>query len=90
MTVSDELMADVRQVSYNTEKRMGVVVIGAWGCTDMPGAVRFFERIDPLVEKIATFNDHGPDTMYLRTPSGWKSYLPHAISSSLVPPQGTR
>lgn len=69
-----EMMCFVETISYDFEHKRGQVWITSGGCTDMGGCTAFFERIDPLVTRIATFSDDRPDTQYFKNELGkWEA-----------------
>lgn len=61
---------------YDFVERRGRLIMGDDSCTDMSGAIRMFEAIDPGVQSIATFAGATPDTSYVRVNGKWEALLP--------------
>jgi hypothetical protein len=69
------LQCCARRAVYNWETKTGVLVLPPEHCTDMRGAIAFFERIDPAVELILTGSDDCPDTRYERSGMEWRAIV---------------
>lgn len=67
------LMTTIRRMSYDFERRLGVLYLPEGVCTDMTGAIRFFTRIDPEVQQIQTYAGPERDTIYTRTGKQWEA-----------------
>ena len=73
MSQRDDMQCDVDKITYDFEKRAGVLFMKDGDCCDMKGCVLFFSSIDPNVQKIETFSGPELDTSYVRSPAGWTS-----------------
>lgn len=77
-----EMMTWVNSITYDFQNRIGWVEMPPGACTDMPGAIAFFERIDPLVAEIHTVVGNALDTSYLRGSSGeWTALRTERVGS---------
>ena len=64
--ISNELMCEVVEIRYGVAERIGIAILKDGHCTDMCGAIRFFQRIDPEVRQVQTFGGKKPDMVYSR------------------------
>ena len=64
---SKELQCRVVEIRYGFSQRIGIAILGKADCTDMCGCISFFQRIDPKVRQIQTFQGPNRDTTYTRT-----------------------
>ena len=73
---SELLQCCVLSLIYNWRTRSGYLVLPAFHCTDMAGAIAIFERIDPQVKTIVTIAGDEFDTRYERSADAdeWLSY----------------
>jgi hypothetical protein len=65
------LMCEIKSLSYDFDEKVGTLVMEDGDCCDMAGCIALFEAIDPAVKGIATISGEQPDTMYVRSASGW-------------------
>ena len=68
----------VKRVVYDFDTRRGILMMEEDSCTDMNGAIKLFQAIDPNVKAIDTFAGTRPDTSYRRHSAkfgGWKAYF---------------
>lgn len=66
-----DLMCEPLTVTYDFRSRVGVVNMPEGDCTDMTGAIRFFERMDQDVEMIQTYSGDDLDTVYVKRGGEW-------------------
>ncbi|CAN7202586.1 hypothetical protein LJR030_000524 [Rhizobium sp. LjRoot30] len=69
----------LHRVHYDFDEQRGILIMGRSSCTDMSGAIRLFEAIDPGVRLIETFAENVPDTIYRKHTErfgGWRAYSP--------------
>jgi len=69
-----QMKCHVTSLQYDFAARTGTV--NAIGPTDMSGAIRIFEAIDPGVVEIKTYLDGRPDVLYWHGHDDW-----HAVSA---------
>ena len=62
----------VIRITYNFEKRQGVLEVPSENCCDMDGCIQWFTRIDPFVEAICIYAGDRIDTAYLKTGKEWE------------------
>lgn len=74
------LVTSVQRLEYDYESQRGILYMPTHCCTDMGGAVRLFQHIDPKVRVIYTFAGQAEDTVYFKERSGLWS----AITSRLM------
>ena len=65
-SINEELMCEVVEVRYMVAERVGLAILRDGHCTDMCGAIRFFQRIDPDVCEVRTFGGSKGNSVYTR------------------------
>ena len=68
------LMAFVHRIEYNRDLRRGTIFMPRGSCTDMRGAIRLFEHIDPEVLEIVGVAGDVPETWYRRQGRDWVAF----------------
>ena len=68
--ISEELMCEVVEIRYMVAEKVGRAILRDGHCTDMCGAIRFFQRIDPGVCEVRTFGGSKGNSVYVRTGDG--------------------
>jgi hypothetical protein len=70
----DDLRCFILQLSYDPLAKRGAVTMLTGNCTDMSGATRLFQSIDPAVETIVTLYPGGTiDTVYEKRCGKWQA-----------------
>jgi hypothetical protein len=80
-----ELWTRVLRVECDYVRHIGRLYLPPTCCTDISGAISFFRRLDPDVQRIHTFSGGEPDTSYEHV--GGKEWSAHAPLR--VPPTAT-
>lgn len=68
----DELQCRVVRITYNFEKRQGVLEMPDENCPDMTGCIALFSRIDQAVQAIVMYAGSRVDMAYLREGEEWQ------------------
>jgi hypothetical protein len=63
---NEELRCCVVEVRYGFPQKIGIAILKDGHCTDMCGAILFFQRIDPSVRQVQTYGGSKGDTIYTR------------------------
>jgi hypothetical protein len=67
------LLCDVKNLTYDFEKKAGALEMAQGHNCDMKGCIELFEPIDKNVKQILTFSGRGiPDTGYTRAGKEWQ------------------
>jgi hypothetical protein len=85
-----ELKCFVEALSYCWQTQTGIVYLDHGGCTDMPGCVTLFQRIDPNVKRIQTVSSSAIDTVYFKKAGKWEARCPDLQRYEVVSPRPVR